>query len=169
MSWAFYDKKWVTLQSRGAREINDGFLEWLSRRRRDRPFFAFLNYFDAHEPFVPPAEFDHRFGISPGTRRDYQFLFDYVGLLKNSVPRRDLRMALDCYEDCIAFLDEQLGRLLEQLRNQGLLDNTDVIITSDHGEAFGDHGFCGHSYTVNLDEVGVPLVILSPARRPARK
>ncbi len=49
-------------------------------------------------------------------------------------------MARDCYDDCIAFLDEQLGKLLEELERQGLLDNTLVIITSDHGEAFGDHG-----------------------------
>ena len=54
-------------------------------------------------------------------------------------------MARDCYDDCIAFLDDQLGRLLDELRAQGLLDNTVVIITSDHGEAFGDHGVFGHS------------------------
>ena len=52
---------------------------------------------------------------------------------------------------------------------QGLLENTTVIITSDHGEAFGDHGFFGHVYGVNLDEIGVPLVILSPARRRAKR
>jgi arylsulfatase A-like enzyme len=51
--------------------------------------------------------------------------------------------------------------LLDTLEGQGLLENTDVIITSDHGEAFGDHHFVGHAYTVNLDEIGVPLVILS--------
>ena len=50
---------------------------------------------------------------------------------------------------------------------QGLLDNTVVIITSDHGEAFGDHGHFGHSYSLYLDEIGVPLVILSPAHRRA--
>ena len=58
----------------------------------------------------------------------------------------------------------ELGRLLDGLQGQGLLDNTDVIITSDHGEAFGMHGVVGHSYSVSLEEIGVPLVILSPAR-----
>ncbi len=72
-------------------------------------------------------------------------------------------MAHDCYDDCIAFLDEQLGQLLDELKRQGLLENTEVIITSDHGEAFGDHGILGHSSSVNLDEIGVPLVILSPS------
>jgi arylsulfatase A-like enzyme len=165
---AFYDKKWATLQSRGAGEINDEFLDWMGRRRPDRPFFAFLNYFDAHEPFVPPSAFDHQFGIPPRTQQEYQFLFDYVGCLKDFQRPRDMRMAVDCYEDCIAFLDAQLGRLLDRLQAQGLLENTDVIITSDHGEAFGDHGIFGHSYTTDLDEIGIPLVILSPGA-PAGK
>ena len=54
-----------------------------------------------------------------------------------TTPDRDLVMARDCYDDCIAALDAQLGRLLESLQSQGLLENTEVIITSDHGEAFG--------------------------------
>ena len=71
-------------------------------------------------------------------------------------------MARDCYDDCIAFLDDQLGRLLDELRGQGLLDNTLVIITSDHGESFGDHGVFGHGTGLYLDQIAVPLVILSP-------
>jgi arylsulfatase A-like enzyme len=75
---------------------------------------------------------------------------------------RDVFMARDCYDDCIAFLDDQLGRLLEELRGQGLLDHTLVIITSDHGESFGAHGIFGHGGSLYLDETAVPLVILSP-------
>ena len=77
-------------------------------------------------------------------------------------------MARDCYDDCIAFLDEQLGKLLDELQRQGLLDNTLVIITSDHGEAFGDHRFFGHGNSLYLDEIGVPLVILSPGAPAGR-
>ncbi len=145
------------------------FLDWLSRRRSDRPFFAFLNYFDAHEPFVPPTNYRKRFGLGPTTPQDYQFLFDYVGSAKRQIRQQDLLMTRDCYDDCIALLDEELGRLLDALRAQGLLENTEVIITSDHGESFGDHGSFGHSYTVNLDEVGVPLVILSPGAPKGRE
>jgi arylsulfatase A-like enzyme len=71
-------------------------------------------------------------------------------------------MARDSYDDCLAYLDEQLGRLLDELRRRGLLADTEVIITSDHGEAFGEHGTIGHSYSVKLEETRVPLVILSP-------
>ena len=162
----YYEKKWIGLQSRGAREINAAFLDWLNRRRKDRPFFAFLNYFDAHSPYIPPMGKAGRFGIRPTTPGDYQVLMDFTLTNKNEVTIRDVRMARDCYQDCIAFLDERLGRLLDELQGQGLLGNTDVIITSDHGEEFGEHIFFGHAYNTNLDAIGVPLVILSP-RAPA--
>ncbi len=158
----FYAKKWITLQSRGAEAISHAFLHWLGRRRPDRPFFAFLNYFDAHEPYIPPPEFAKSFGVVPSTARDFQLLVDYIGALKDDWSQRDLLMAHDCYDDCILALDTELGRLLGALKDQGLMENTDVIITSDHGEAFGTHHFVGHSYTVSLEETYVPLVILSP-------
>jgi arylsulfatase A-like enzyme len=89
-----------------------------------------------------------------------------VGMNKNLITKRNFLLARDCYHDCIAYLDEQLGRLLHELQNEGVLDNTDVIITSDHGEEFGEHSFFGHAYNTNLDAIGVPLVIVSP-RAPA--
>jgi arylsulfatase A-like enzyme len=165
---SLYDTKWVGLESRGASEINGAFFQWLGRRRSDRPFFAFLNYFDAHDPYIPPPGYDGRFGIQPQTARDFLFLINLASMSKNQASARDIMMVRDCYDDCIAFLDEQLGRLLEMLKHQGLLENTDVIITSDHGEGFGEHRFFGHSYTANIEEIGVPLVILSPASPAGR-
>jgi arylsulfatase A-like enzyme len=158
----FYNMKWDSVQSRCARDVNTAFSSWLSRRRSDRPFFAFLNLFDAHDPYIPPPAHLGRFGIVPTTGREFQYLVYYAEGPKDLANVRDLMMARDCYDDCIAYLDQELGQLLAGLRNRGLLDNTVVIITSDHGEAFGDHGFTGHSDTVCLDEIGVPLVIFSP-------
>ncbi len=155
-------RKWIGLESRGAADLNDSFFGWLGKRRPDRPFFAFLNYFDAHEPYVPPATHEGYFGIRPHGRRDYEYLWNFVGEPKSEAHMRDILMARDGYDDCIAYLDEQLNQLLEKLAAQGLLDNTVVIITSDHGEGFGDHGTVGHSYGVFLEEIGVPLVILGP-------
>jgi arylsulfatase A-like enzyme len=77
-------------------------------------------------------------------------------------------MARDAYDDCIAELDRQLGLLLDELGRRGLLPQTDVIVTSDHGEAFGDHGRIGHAHGVLFEEVGVPLVILSAEAPPGR-
>jgi arylsulfatase A-like enzyme len=164
----FHDLKWIQNQSRNARGLDDAFRDWLRRRRRDRPFFAFLNYYDAHVPYMPPAGYVARFGIRPHPPRDYQFLFDYLKTRMVRLRIRDVAMARDCYDSCIAFLDEQLGRLLDDLQGQGLLDNTLVIITADHGEAFGDHRNLGHGESLYLDEIGVPLVILSPGAPAGR-
>ncbi len=162
--WSFgdgYDQKWIRLQSRGASEINDAFLAWLDQRRPDRPFFAFLNEFDAHAPYIAPPGRQGRFGMRPRTAGDYRVLLDFTTMDKNRITRQDVWLARDCYHDCIAFLDDQLGRLLDELQRRGLLENTDVIITSDHGEEFGEHLYFGHAYNTNLDAIGVPLVILS--------
>ena len=102
------------------------------------------------------------FGIRPANSADFKVLIDFVGMNKNRITKRNFLLARDCYHDCIAYLDEQLGRLLHELENEGLLENTDVIITSDHGEEFGEHSFFGHAYNTNLDAIGVPLVIVSP-------
>jgi arylsulfatase A-like enzyme len=158
----FYEFKWIRLQSRNATGINRAFLDWLGRRPVDRPFFAYLNYFDAHEPYMPPPGYAGRFGISPRTARDYQFLLDYGSPGWKSVLNRDVGMARDCYDDCIAFIDEHVGQLIDELHGQGLLANTLVIITSDHGESFGDHGYFLHGTGLYLDETAVPLVILAP-------
>jgi arylsulfatase A-like enzyme len=163
----FHAQKWIRLQSRSARGITDAFVDWLGRRRRDRPFFAFLNFFDAHAPYMPAPEAFGRFGTRPKAPRDFQLLVDHTQT-NRALPLSDVLMIRDCYDDCIAFLDDQLGRLLDQLQGQGLLDNTLVIITSDHGEAFGYHGIFGHGGSLYLDEIAVPLVILSPSVPKAR-
>lgn len=158
----YHGLKWIGVQSRGALGTNQAFLEWLDQRRTDRPFFAFLNYYDAHDPYIPPPGYEGRFGIRPKGARDYNFLFDYMAMDKDHVQKRDIELARDSYDTCISFLDDSLGRLLAQLKQRGILDNTVVIITSDHGEAFGDHLKYGHMNGLHLDEVGVPLIILSP-------
>ena len=76
---------------------------------------------------------------------------------------KDLPLAVDAYDDCIADLDEQLGKLLDKLRRQGVLDRTWLIIASDHGESFGEHAgvFC-HGTSLYQTELHVPLLIVPP-------
>ena len=69
---------------------------------------------------------------------------------------------LDGYESSIAYLDEQIGRLFDELRSRGLLENTLVIVTSDHGEHFQERGFSGHGMSVYRREIHVPLLIFPP-------
>lgn len=153
--------KWIGLQSRDAAGISAAFLGWLGHRRADRPFFAFLNYFDAHDAYIAPEGFAGRFGHRPSTPKDYRYLMEFVGSDKRNMMRKDFLLIHDSYEDCIAYLDDQLGRVLGELERRGLLADTDVIVTSDHGEAFAEHGLLSHGYSSYSEELRVPLVMLA--------
>jgi arylsulfatase A-like enzyme len=144
-----------------AGQVNDDALAWVDGRDADaqRPFFAFLNYIDAHEPYVPPAPFNHRFA-RPGA----QVALGGTGHTYGAAEVEDLRSS---YDGSIAYMDSELERLFGQLEKRGLLDNTLVIVTSDHGEEFLEHGVMGHSHSLFLPALRVPLVIRDPARVPA--
>jgi arylsulfatase A-like enzyme len=74
---------------------------------------------------------------------------------------------LDRYDASIAYLDAELERLLTVLERRGLLANTIVVVTSDHGEEFGEHGFVGHGESLYAQVLSVPLVVIAPGRAPA--
>ena len=78
-------------------------------------------------------------------------------------------MARDAYDDCVADLDEQLGRLIDELDRRAVLDRTWVILAADHGESFGEHAgvFC-HGTSLYQTELHVPLVIIPPGGRARR-
>lgn len=154
--------KWDLYQSRDARGTDEAFLGWLDGRRVDRPFFAFVNLFDAHEPYLPPSPHRGRFSGRPSGPRDDRLLVDLSERKVSFIPPEDHIFMRDTYDECIAALDAELGRLLERLAARGVLDETLVIVTSDHGEEFGEHGFFGHGTDVFATQALVPLVVLSP-------
>ena len=75
--------------------------------------------------------------------------------------------AVNAYDGGLAFLDRELGQLLADLERRGLLDSMIVIITSDHGEEFGEHGLFDHGNSLYRQAMQVPLVVRYPARLPA--
>ena len=83
------------------------------------PLFRLPQLFDAHDPYVPPAEYAGRFGIRPKTQGITVPVRLSVTYRKEQKQIRNIFMARDCYDDCIAFLDDQLGRLLDELRGRG--------------------------------------------------
>ncbi len=124
---------------RHAALVNREFLDW-QRELDGRPFFAFLNYFDAHGPYDPPAPFRARFAAEPTPE--------------------------DRYDGGIAYMDHEIARLLDALRRRGVLDNTIVVVASDHGELFGEWGQKGHGNNVYVPLLHVPLLVRYPARVP---
>jgi arylsulfatase A-like enzyme len=144
--------------------INREFLDWLSARQRpDRPFFAFLNFYDAHYPYDLPAGGIHRFGAVPRNERETTILRDWVEIQKQRPSQRQIAFARDSYDDCVADLDERLGELIDELDRRTVLERTWVIITADHGESFGEHpGVFLHGSTLYQTEKLVPLLVIPP-------
>lgn len=148
---------------RRAAEIFAGFQRWLDRNP-DRPYFAFLNLYDAHDPYVPPAPIAAQF-LAPGqaavaqleARPDPAQAWDST----------EVAAARATYEAAIAGLDAAVGRLLDTLERRGRLANTIVVITADHGEEFAEHDLVGHGNSLFLPSVHVPLIIVDPRRIPA--
>lgn len=139
-----------------ADRINAEFLGWLDGMESRRPWFAFLNFFDGHMAYDPPAPYDRQFlEREPPTRSIY-------GESRRQRSADEVRGLQDAYDGAIAFLDAQLGVLFESLEQRGQLQNTAIIVTADHGEAFSEHGFLDHGASLYLPELHVPLIIRLP-------
>jgi len=150
------------LNRKTAPEINRSFLDWLSKTKKEgRPFFAFLNYFDAHEPYLPPDTYKRMFG------NDVTSL-PFADHWKQYTPA-EAKGLQNLYDGSIAYLDFQIGELLEELRSNGVLENTIVIITSDHGEEFSEHGVPSHGHSLYGPSLNVPLIISFPPKVPKGK
>lgn len=140
-----------------AEELTATAFELLDERPPDRPFFLFLNYFDAHLPHDPPALFNPA-NIPPPDRD--------VKLIERDVNKLDLPISADerqrlegRYDAEIRRIDAALGRLWERLETLDLYDDTWIIVTADHGESFGDHGFMGHGLQTWHGLAHVPLLM----------
>jgi arylsulfatase A-like enzyme len=138
-----------------------------------QPIFAFLNLMGAHLPYTPPQDFMDR--VAPQMRHDkhaYNFMsrFNTEAVRWASPPDGtladwQLQTINDFYDAEVAYQDYHLGRLLGYMRQSGALDNTLVILVSDHGDAHGDHDHFGHGFVVYQELVHVPLVIHDPEGR----
>lgn len=141
-----------------AADINERILEFTDGVE-DRPFFVFANFFDAHDPFVPPPPFDTLFWPERPRGWYWPGRAEYT-----EEERAELTAA---YDASIAYLDSEIGRLLRELEARGRLDNTLVIVVGDHGEEFGERGVVGHGNSLYLPTIRVPLILSLPGRLPA--
>jgi arylsulfatase A-like enzyme len=122
-----------------ADEVNAETAHWIQRDAK-HPFFAFLNYFDVHYAYGGPESYPK--------------------------PQWDNGSTIDEYDAGVRYADEYVGRLLQRLDAIGVLKNTVVIVTSDHGESLGDHGLKYHGSTLYRELVQVPLIVYCPGRIP---
>jgi arylsulfatase A-like enzyme len=145
--------RYVLAGRKDATRVVDEFLDWQAAQGT-RPYFAFLNFFDAHEPYAPDAPYDLQFlAAEPPTRELV------VGRTHAPEVVEGLRGA---YDGAIASLDAQLGRLFDELKRRNVLERTIVVVTSDHGEEFAEHGHMSHGNGLHFPALHVPLLIRWP-------
>jgi choline-sulfatase len=149
---------WVEIP---ADEVTRRAIRWLGRNG-DRPFFAFVHYFDAHAPYRPPRVYDFaaKEGLAhipaPYEDENERFSPDFV------MPEHYLRREWLRYLGEIAFVDENVGRLLDYLDASGLSGNTIVVLVADHGESFAHHAYFSHGTRLYDEQVRVPFLVRGP-------
>ncbi len=149
------------------------FLRWReqSPEGQRRPFFLFVNYFEPHLPYRPPDPERARF-LSPGADPERVRRLSGLGhpeemryiLGISDLGEEDLAILNQLYDGEIAYVDRRLGELLAVLKDTGVLDETIVAVTADHGENIGDHHLLDHKMSVHDTLLRVPLVLRYPRR-----
>ena len=151
-------------------ELNRRLLPWLERHA-DEPFFAFVHYWDPHTPYNMPDPFRGRFSRS----RDDDLVartapdgYDYVPGwgVADRLPADKPHQSIDLYDDDTFYTDHCVGAVLDKLEALGILDDTAIVVTSDHGEDLDLHGLWGHG-TVHDTTIRVPLIVRDPRHFPA--
>jgi arylsulfatase A-like enzyme len=148
-----------------------GVENWLPQQDSDRPFLVFLNYMEAHRPLIPPRKYrrqmmtSHQVAASYQLDRRWEGLWSYVFRLREGAPD-DIELINATYDAALRELDDLFHGLLESLRASGYLENTIVVLVSDHGEHLGEHHMLDHQFSVYEPLMRVPLVVYYPPRFP---
>ena len=131
----------------------------------ESPFFLFVHLWDVHYDYIPPEPYAGRF-----TTPDYAGPIDGRGLVDlvfqgpGDLSEDDLRELRALYDGEVAWVDHQVGNLLDLLRDAGALSDTVIVITSDHGEEFFERGFFGHKRHLFDESIRIPLIVWGPGR-----
>ena len=142
---------------RDAAKLNADVFRWLRHRPASRPFYIYINYFDAHSPYLPPAPYNHRFGRLPeSVVRRWSAKGGFRP--RHPLPAADRQALIDGYDNSLAYLDSQIGRLVKFLKSTPAGKDTIFLISADHGEAFGEHGAYQHGNDLHREEIHVPLI-----------
>lgn len=161
-------------QQGDAERIDRRFLAWLATPARLERFFVYLHYIDLHDPYRPEPPYDTVFG-GPGTEAAYAGIdLDAWGAYLEGVRSGEIEVSEErveafraLYDGQIRHLDERVGRVFDELRERGLYDDSVIVVTSDHGDAFLEHGFISHSAAPYDELARVPLLIKLPESRHA--
>jgi len=136
-----------------AEDLNRAAIKWLTNNCNQR-FFLWLHYMDVHEPYAPPF---------CKNKKEMLYLISKYRDFPSKLTKEEIKKLHEYYEDEIKYTDDYIGRLIEDLKKLNCYNNSIVIISADHGDAFAEHGALGHG-TNFVDQIydeilRVPLII----------
>lgn len=144
---------------------NRAFSRFLEDVDPGRPFFAFVNYMDAHDPYATPEPYRSRY-LKGGDDAARAIDLGRQGWVRHyrgpAYTESELAILSDLYDGSLAYLSSRVGQLLEMAEAKGLFDDTLILVTSDHGEHFGENGLVGHYFGLYNTTVRAPLVMRLP-------
>ena len=152
-----------------ARELNEKVHLWLSSRvgsGRDRPFFLWLHYMDIHEPYVPGRKYIDMVDSTIDLGEDAMFRLFEDAVLKRDISNQEVVGLLKkLYRAHVREVDDAVREFFEILEELNSLKDTVIIITSDHGDEFGEHGGLSHDGKMYSELIDIPLIIFEPGRK----
>jgi arylsulfatase A-like enzyme len=144
-----------------------GVESWLDNSQNKKPFFIFLNYMEAHRPYVPAPTFREKIMNPEQIRKSFNVDRSWAAMWSYTFGLTDysdeeIEITRLTYDAVLAELDDLFKKLIVSLKNKGCMDNTVVILTSDHGEHLGEQHMLDHQYSVYESLMRVPLVVYHP-------
>lgn len=161
--------------------MNKVLFPWLEKHH-DEPFFLYTHTTDPHAPYRPPAGFEEKFAKTADTakfNKDYTRLRDLrqygggtvvsrAGCAKSGInPDWFIQSAIDRYDGEILHNDSSFEQLFNKLRQLGILDNTLIVVVSDHGEEFWEHGWTAHGHSLYQELAHAVFLMWNPKLLPA--
>ena len=140
--------------------------EVLEKLEPSQPFFLFMHTMDIHCPYDPPEPYYSMFKSDGAQTIKTKQCIGHKR--SGKLPKEKVLFLSDRYDGGIRWADDNLANFFAWLEDKGRLSNTYVMILSDHGEEFVEHGYIGHKHSLHREVISVPFIVLGPDIRPAR-
>lgn len=169
--------RFANFKGQNERSIRDvvAFLQERERRTAGKPLFLFINLMETHLPFWPPGRYvEQQAPYMQGDkeardvmRRWNREAYRWAAPLSEPLAELEARVLSDMYDAEVAYQDDYLGRLFNALDARSASGETLTLLTADHGDGLGEHGYMGHAFVAYDELVHVPLIAHWPHRLPA--
>jgi arylsulfatase len=169
---ALAQRAWDKIRDRHyarAEEINERSLKWIDSLDSGESLFLWNHYMDTHGPYEPPEGYATLYTDRTISNRDAQSLYQRAIHNPDSITDEERQLLIDLYDAEIKYNDAWIGEMLESLRERGLLEESLLIVTADHGDAFGEHGYYEHPRYLHDEITHVPMFVRPPGGSTGQK